>query len=251
MEENLKQLQSEIIKIALYGPESTGKTTLANQLADEFNTIWIPEFARDYLQHKWNSKEEICTQDDLLPIAIGQTKLENEALENATKFLFCDTNLMVTKVFSDMYYDSCHPILEEAAKKHEYDLFFLTDIDVPWEKDDLRDKKEDRENTLAIFEKALIDFKKPYIKLSGNKEERLEKAKKIIRDLESAKQLGFNSYDFIEIYNRKINIKTLEYQFTILRNGLPKIHLERAARLNDGIKAMSSEEAVYHANYFD
>ena len=251
MEENLKQLQSEIIKIALYGPESTGKTTLANQLADEFNTIWIPEFARDYLQHKWNSKEEICTQDDLLPIAIGQTKLENEALENATKFLFCDTNLMVTKVFSDMYYNSCNPILEKAAKKHEYDLFFLTDIDVPWEKDDLRDKKEDRENTLAIFEKALIDFKKPYIKLSGNKEERLEKAKKIIRDLESAKQLGFNSYDFIEIYNRKINIKTLEYQFTILRNGLPKIHLERAARLNDGIKAMSSEEAVYHANYFD
>ena len=251
MEENLKQLQSEIIKIALYGPESTGKTTLANQLANEFNTIWIPEFARDYLQNKWNSKEEICTQDDLLPIAVGQTKLENEALQNATKFLFCDTNLMVTKVFSDLYYDSCHPILEEAAKKHEYDLFFLTDIDVPWEKDDLRDKKEDRENTLAIFEKALIDFKKPYIKLSGNKEERLEKAKKIIKDLESAKQLGFNSYDFIEIYNRKIDIKTLENQFAILRNGLPKIHLERAARINDGITAMSAEEAVYHANYFD
>jgi nicotinamide riboside kinase len=251
MEENLKQLQSEIIKIALYGPESTGKTTLANQLADEFKTIWIPEFARDYLQDKWNSKEEICTQDDLLPIAVGQTKLENEALQNATKFLFCDTNLMVTKVFSDLYYDSCHPILEEAAKKHEYDLFFLTDIDVPWEKDDLRDKKEDRENTLAIFEKALIDYKKPYIKLSGNKEERLEKAKKIIKDLEKAKQLGFNSYDFIEIYNRKTNIKTLESQFAILRNGLPKIHLERAARINDGITAMSAEEAVYHANYFD
>lgn len=251
MEENLKQLQSEIIKIALYGPESTGKTTLANQLADEFNTIWIPEFARDYLQDKWNSKQEVCTQEDLLPIAIGQTKLENDALQNANKFLFCDTNLMVTKVFSDMHYNSCNPILEKAAKKHKYDLFFLTDIDVPWEKDDLRDKKEDREATLAIFEKALIDYKKPYIKLSGNKEERLDKAVKIIKDLEKAKQLGFNSYDFIEIYNRKINLETLENQFAILRNGLPKIHLERAAKINDGITAISSEEAVYHANYFD
>lgn len=251
MEENLKQLQSEIIKIALYGPESTGKTTLANQLADEFNTIWIPEFARNYLQDKWNSKQEICTQNDLLPIAIGQTKLENDGLHKASKFLFCDTNLMVTKVFSDIYYNSCDPILEKAAKKHKYDLFFLTDIDVPWEKDDLRDKKEDRETTLAIFEKALVDYKKPYIKLSGNKEERLEKAIKIVKDLEKAKQLGFNSYDFIEIYNRKIKLETLENQFTILKNGLPKIHLERAAKINDGITTISADEAVYHANYFD
>lgn len=251
MEENLKQLQSEIIKIALYGPESTGKTTLANQLAEEFNTIWIPEFARDYLQDKWNSKQEICTQNELLPIAIGQTELENDALQKANKFLFCDTNLMVTKVFSDIYYNSCDPILEKAAKKHKYDLFFLTDIDVPWEKDDLRDKKEDRETTLAIFEKALIDYKKPYIKLSGNKEERFEKAIKIVNDLEKAKKLGFNSYDFIEIYNRKINLETLENQFAILKNGLPKIHLERAAKINDGITVISTDEAIYHANYFD
>ena len=251
MEENLKQLQSEIIKIALYGPESTGKTTLANQLAEEFNTIWIPEFARDYLQEKWYSKQEVCSQNDLLPIAVRQTKLENDGLHKANKFLFCDTNLMVTKVFSDMYYNSCDPILEKAAKKHKYDLFFLTDIDVPWEKDDLRDKKEDRETTLAIFEKALIDYKKPYIKLFGNKEERFEKAIKIVKDLEKAKQLGFNSYDFVEIYNRKINLETLENQFAILKNGLPKIHLERAAKINDGITTISTDEAVYHANYFD
>ena len=140
MEENLKQLHTEIIKIALYGPESTGKTTLAHQLADEFKTIWIPEFARNYLQEKWDAKKEICTQEDLLPIAIGQTKLENEALSAANRYLFCDTNIMVTKVFSEMYYGYCDATLEKAAKKHKYDLFFLTDIDVPWEKDDLRDR---------------------------------------------------------------------------------------------------------------
>ena len=134
MEENLKQLQSEVIKIALYGPESTGKTTLAHQLADEFNTTWIPEFARQYLQDLWDNEKQVCRYEDLLPIAIGQTKLENEALSTANKYLFCDTNLMVTKVFSEVYYNKCDTNLDKAARKHKYDLFFLTDIDVPWKK---------------------------------------------------------------------------------------------------------------------
>ena len=148
----------------------------------EFNTVWIPEFARDFLQDKWDLNQEICTQEDLIPIAIGQIQLENKALSNANKILFCDTNVLLTKVFSDIYYNSCDVILEKAAKEHNYDLTFLTDIDVAWEKDDLRDKKDDRKTTLEIFEKALIDYKKPYIKLSGSKEERLEKATKIVKD---------------------------------------------------------------------
>ena len=251
MEENLKQLHSEIIKIAMFGPESTGKTTIAAQLAQEFNTIWIPEFARDYLQDKWNSKQEICTPEDLIPIAIGQTKLENEALSQANAILFCDTNLLVTKVFSDIYYKQCHHLIEKAAKKHKYDLFFLTDVDVQWEADDLRDKPSERENTLAIFEKALIDFEKPYIKLSGNKQERLEKATQIVKDFLKAKKLGLNSFDFIKIYNRNINIETVEFQFTILKNGIPKINLDRAAIKNDGVIAISEEEAKYFSNFFD
>jgi len=251
MEENLKQQHTEVIKIALYGPESTGKTTLAQQLASEFNTVWIPEFARDYLQEKWDSKQEICQKEDLLPIAIGQTKLENEALSKANTYLFCDTNLLVTKVFSDIYYGSSDSALGKAAKKHNYDLFFLTDIDVPWEKDDLRDKPEDRESTFAIFEKALIDYKKPYIKLSGSKEERFEKAVTIIKNLVKAKKLGLNSQDFVQIYNRNINLETIEFQFNIIKNGIPKINLDRAAVINDGIIVFSSDEAKYYSNFFD
>lgn len=252
MEENLKQLQSsEIIKIAMYGPESTGKTTLASQLAEVFNTVWIPEFARDYLQDKWDLKQEICTQEDLIPIAFGQIKLENEAVSVANRFLFCDTNILVTKVFSDIYYNSCDPILEEAAKEHEYDLIFLTDIDVVWEPDDIRDKPDDRETTFATFENTIKELKKPYIKLSGNKEERLEKAAKIINDLEKAKQLGFNSYDFVELYNRKIKFDAIEFQINILKNGIPKINLDRAATINDGIIKITKEEATYYSNYFD
>ena len=106
MEENLKQLQlpgNDIIKIAIYGPESTGKTTLSKQLADYFKTEWAPEFARDYLQEKWDSKKEICTPDDLLPIAAGQIALENSALQKAKDYLFVDTCIMTTKVFSEIY----------------------------------------------------------------------------------------------------------------------------------------------------
>ena len=251
MEENLKQLQSEVIKIALYGPESTGKTTLAHQLADEFNTTWIPEFARQYLQDLWDNEKKICRYEDLLPIAIGQTKLENEALSSANNYLFCDTNLMVTKVFSEMYYNKCDPTLDKAARKHKYDLFFLTDIDVPWEKDDLRDKPEDREKTIATFENALIENKKPYIKLTGSIKERFETAKKIVQDLTKAKDLGLNSIDFVEIYNRNLNLEILESQFQIIKNGIPKINLERPAVINDGIVAISQDEAKYYSNYFE
>ena len=123
MEENLKQQKSDIIRIALFGPESTGKTTLAIQLAEHFKTAWVPEFARDYLQEKWDKKAQICDVNDMLPIAYGQTKLENDNISVADKYLFCDTNLLVTKVFSEVYYGFCNPLLEKAALKHEYDLF--------------------------------------------------------------------------------------------------------------------------------
>ncbi|WP_396171183.1 DUF4301 family protein, partial [Flavobacterium sp.] len=251
MEENLKQQPTEVVKIAFYGPESTGKTTLAQQLAAEFKTLWVPEFARDYLQKKWDATQQICQPEDLLPIAIGQIKEENEALANANQYLFCDTNLLVTKVFSEMYYGFCDPIIATAAQNHNYDLVFLTDVDFPWEKDDLRDKPENRQDTLATFELALKENNQPYIKLSGNKKERLEKAIQIINDLQKAKSLGFTSTDFMDIYHRKSNLDTLEYQFQIVRNGLPKINLDRPAVINDGIMSITNEEAIYHANYFD
>ena len=111
MERTLKQQQTtEVVKIALFGPESTGKTTLAKQLAEHFNTVWTPEFAREFLQEKWDYTGKICDVNDMLPIAYGQTKLENDSLLSANKYLFCDTNLMVTKVFSELYYDFCDPI---------------------------------------------------------------------------------------------------------------------------------------------
>lgn len=251
MEENLKQQPTDTIKIAIYGPESTGKTTLAKQLAEHFETVWAPEFARDYLQQKFDDAGAICEPEDLMPIAVGQTQLENEALLTANKFLFCDTSLMVTKVYSEIYYNFCDPMLDKAARKHKYDLFFLTDIDVPWEKDDLRDRPDDREFMFGKFKSALIENNKPYIVLSGSPEERLQKAVGVINDLVRNKEMGFSSYDFVQIYNHGLEVETIDKQLQIFRTGIAKTVLDRAAKKNDGILKLSDEDFQKYASDFN
>lgn len=251
MEKNLRQQKTTIIKIALFGPESTGKTTLAKQLADYYETEWVPEFARDYLQEKWEENQHICVADDMLPIAYGQTALENERLSQAKKYLFCDTNLMVTKVFSEMYYGFCDPLLNEAALEHEYDLFFLTDIDVPWEKDDIRDTPDGRESVFSVFKQSLIDTKKPFVILSGDKESRLAQATVISDELAMAKERGFSSEDFVQLYNRGISFEDVLKQLKIFKKGITKSNLVSPATIENGILALSETEFTEKAAFFD
>jgi nicotinamide riboside kinase len=251
MEKNLTQEQSAIIKIAMFGPESTGKTTLAVQLAEYYKTVWVPEFARDYLQEKWNKNQLICDINDMLPIAYGQTKLENEKLALANNYLFCDTNLMVTKVFSEVYYGNCDSRLDVAAQEHEYDLFFLTDIDVPWEKDDLRDKPEGRKSVFEVFKKSLGDNKKPFITLSGDKALRLEKAIAIIGNLTEAKEMGLSSRDFVQIYERGISLDNFKEQLYIFKNDISKMILVKPATLFNGILKLSDIDFQQKASFFD
>jgi NadR type nicotinamide-nucleotide adenylyltransferase len=181
MEETLKQEPCNCVKIVLFGPESTGKTTLSRQLARHYNSVWVPEYAREYLQNKWNNYRQTCQSEDLLPIAKGQIRLENELAKKANKVLICDTDLLETKVYSEEYYSgTCDHLLEKYALENTYDLYFLTYIDVPWEKDDLRDKPFEREQMFKAFENALIKYNKPYVLLKGDKQERFIKAVKHI-----------------------------------------------------------------------
>jgi nicotinamide riboside kinase len=251
MEENLKQQDTRILKFALFGPESTGKTTLAKQLASYYETEWVPEFARDYLQERWEENQHICVEEDMMPIAYGQTKLENEKLALANKYLFCDTNLMVTKVFSEMYYGFCNPLLNEAALEHEYDLFFLTDIDVPWEKDDIRDSPKERESVFSVFKETVVKTRKPYITLSGNKELRLAKAIEIINNLTIAKELGFSSADFVQIYEHGIPFEKIKNQLEIFKSGINKSNLISPATVLNGILNLSEADFETKAAVFD
>ena len=177
MEKKFKQKSSNVIKVVLFGPESTGKTTLSEQLARHYNTVWVPEYAREYLQDKWNNERKTCEPEDLLPIAEGQMQLENALAKKATDILICDTDLLETKVYSEAYYiGHCDPILEKYALKNTYDLYLLTYIDVPWVGDDLRDKPNDRENMFTYFKNTLIKYNRNFIVLKGDKKTRFKTA---------------------------------------------------------------------------
>lgn len=177
MEEKYKQQPSNCIKVVLFGPESSGKTTLSRQLARYYNSVWVPEYAREYLQNKWNNERKTCQPEDLLPIAEGQIKLENELAKKTNSVLICDTDLLETKVYSEAYYlGNCDPILKKYALQNTYDLYFLTYIDIPWEADDLRDKPNERDTMFNAFENELILHNRPYVVLKGNKKERLKTA---------------------------------------------------------------------------
>ncbi len=184
MEKDLKQTESNCIKVVLFGPESTGKTTLAKKLARHYNSVWVREYAREYLQNKWNNQRKTCEPKDLLEIAKGQIRLENELSKKTNSVLICDTDLLETKVYSETYYsDTCDPMIEKYAIENSYDMYFLTYIDVPWVKDDLRDKPNERLESFNTFERTLIKYNRPYVVLKGSKKEKLEKAINCIDNL--------------------------------------------------------------------
>lgn len=184
MEEKFRQQPADIVKIVLFGPESTGKTTLSEQLARHYHSVWVPEYAREYLQDKWNNERKTCEPDDLLPIAEGQMRLENDLAKKATNVLICDTDLLETKVYSEAYYlGYCDPLLEKYALENQYDLYFLTYIDIPWEKDDLRDKPNERERMFLYFKDTLEKYNRKFIILKGDKKTRLKTAVEHIDNL--------------------------------------------------------------------
>lgn len=184
MEKKLGQEPSDLVKIVLFGPESTGKTTLSQQLARHYGTEWVPEYSREYLQQKWDSQRKLCGPHDLLPIARGQMKLENERAKKANKLLICDTDLLETKVYSEVYYSGySHPLIKKYALKNSYHLYLLTHIDIPWIGDDLRDKPNEREKMFSYFEETLKKYNKNFVTLRGNKKLRFSTATKHIDKL--------------------------------------------------------------------
>ena len=174
MEKDLIQQPSLYKRIAFVGPESTGKTTLSERMAFLHHTEWVREYMRLYLQEKWDKQCAVCTWEDLLPIAKGQVRLENEALSKAKQYLFCDTCLLELVIYSYIYYGKCEPIIEQHALSHKYDHIFLTYIDTPWVADDLRDKPHEREEVFAFFKDFLEKKSIPFQLLKGNLDNRVE-----------------------------------------------------------------------------
>lgn len=184
MEKKINQIKSSLIKIVLFGPESTGKSTLSNALAKHYKSVCVPEYARDFLQSKWDMYRKTCEKKDLWAIAKGQEKLENEISKKANRVLFCDTNLLQTKVYSEIYYEGyCDPRIEKSATENYYDLYFLCDVDIPWVPDDLRDKPNERVIMFKAFKKELEKQNLTYVVLKGSYKTRMDIATKHINVL--------------------------------------------------------------------
>src|SRR3954451_3520412 len=167
--------ENYIKKIVVIGPESTGKSTLCEQLAEHFNTVWCPEYARAYLNE--NGKE--YSYDDLLKIAEGQLILEDALLENVqNNIYFIDTNMYVMKVWCEYVFEKCHQFILNSIVEREYHLYLLCNIDLLWEFDELREYPEEasRKELYNIYKDILINQKTPWVEISGNYDERLQKA---------------------------------------------------------------------------
>jgi NadR type nicotinamide-nucleotide adenylyltransferase len=164
-------------KIVVIGPESTGKSTLCEQLANHYKTDWVKEYAREYLLTHGTD----YTFDDLLEIAKGQLHLEDEksAISNQkSEILFIDTDMYVMKVWSEFVFEKCHNFILNQIVERKYDLYLLCNVDLPWVKDELREYPDlaSREKLYHIYKDAMVNQNVPWIDISGNYEERLKKA---------------------------------------------------------------------------
>ncbi|WP_127018751.1 DUF4301 family protein [Flagellimonas beolgyonensis] len=251
MEEKLGQEPSNLIKVVLFGPESTGKTTLAGQLADHYKTEWVPEYAREYLQDKWDREQKTCEPKDLVPIAYGQMELENRLAKTAHKVLVCDTDLLETKVYSEAYYTgTCDPILEKYAIKNQYELYFLTYIDTPWVADDLRDKPDERERMFAYFKEALEKYNRNFIILKGDKATRLATAIEHIDKL-LQNMIEFTPNDLEQLKSKGISKEKVIRQIETFKEGIPFVELVKAAVVGNGILRFSEGEQKDLIQYFE
>lgn len=162
-------------RIVVIGPESTGKSTLCEELADHYNTVWCPEYAREYLLQNGTT----YTYNDLTNIAKGQLalqeKLETEANGN---FYFIDTDLYVMKVWYEVAFQHCPTWILKSLVKESPDFYLLCDTDLPWVQDSLREYPdlEMRQRLLKMYKDILINSGVPWQLVSGTKQQRLQTA---------------------------------------------------------------------------
>ncbi len=171
----------DLKKIVVIGPESTGKSTLCEQLALHYGSRWCPEYAREYLVQNGRN----YGFNDLLTIAQGQLAQE-DAITNkviaaggtGTVPLFIDTDMYVMKVWCEFVFSKCHRFILDQIGERNYDLYLLCNIDLPWIKDDLREYPDlhTRKKLYQIYKDIMINQPVPWVDISGNYEQRLQKA---------------------------------------------------------------------------
>ena len=166
-------------KIVLTGPESTGKTRLAEQLAMHYQTNWIAEYAREYVENlnrKYN-------YSDLVVIAQYQVNVVKDYKGKVNRFLFLDTDLIILKVWFDVVYNECPAWLTESISNRNIDLYLLCDIDIKWEYDHVRENADqNREVLIKMYKQEIQNSGVPFVLIRGKDNARLANAVNAIED---------------------------------------------------------------------
>jgi HTH-type transcriptional regulator, transcriptional repressor of NAD biosynthesis genes len=169
-------------RVVLTGPESSGKSTLAESLANHFSAVLVPEFARTWIRDKRARTGENCVLDDVPAIARGQEAAENQAAAalKGPGFLICDTDVLTIRIWSECFFGAVPSELDtrlsETHSGRSQDLYLLTDIDVPWVADGVRDRPGNRESQMALFRSRLGEFGCRSVVISGDLEARRQRA---------------------------------------------------------------------------
>ncbi|HEX8200842.1 MAG TPA: AAA family ATPase [Isosphaeraceae bacterium] len=166
-------------RVCLFGPESTGKSTLARDLAAHFATAHVPEFARGWL----DPRQGVCTAEDIPIIARGQAAAEASLARRAHRVLFCDTDLLTTAIWSDVLFGSCPPWIAEEARSAKYDLTLLLDVDVPWVDDSQRYLPHLRREFFDRCRAALDAVGRRYVVIRGDWAERFASACTVVETI--------------------------------------------------------------------
>ena len=173
------EYKTKVKRIAIIGPESTGKSKLAQELAEFYYTEWVPEFARFYLDRLDRDYQEA----DLLEIAKAQLTWEDDRAILADKYLFCDTNLVVLKIWSQDKYGKTDPWIVDQISQRKYDFYLLSYIDIPWKDDPQREHPQRRKEFFNIYLNFLESNQLPYGIVMGIEDDRLACAIKLLENI--------------------------------------------------------------------